>query len=103
MAKDKQGLTLAGSPEALDRAVADYYGLTGDPVGVLKRALARDPEFSLGGVAIAMLYLWSLKRLSSERRSLLIGVCDFIPAWGRCQLYRCSQVGSSSARRCDVG
>ena len=48
MAKDQQGLTLAGSPEsaaAFDRAIADYYGLTGDPVGVLKQALARDPGF----------------------------------------------------------
>jgi hypothetical protein len=43
MAKDQQGLPLAGAPgsaEAFDRAVADYYGLTGDPVGRLKAALA---------------------------------------------------------------
>ena len=48
MAKDQQGLTLAGSnvsAAAFDRAVADYYGLTGDPVGVLKQALAVDPGF----------------------------------------------------------
>ncbi len=60
MAKDQQGLTLAGSlasAEAFDRALADYYGLTGDPVGALKQALARDPAFVLGGVAIAMLYM----------------------------------------------
>ncbi len=60
MAKDQQGLTLAGSPEsaiAFDRAIADYYGLTGDPVGILKQALARDPEFALGGVAVAALYM----------------------------------------------
>ena len=60
MAKDQQGLTLAGAPEsaaAFDRAIADYYGLTGDPVGVLKSALARDPAFALGGVAIAALYM----------------------------------------------
>ncbi len=60
MAKDQQGLTVAGSPEsaaALDRAVADYYGLTGDPVGILKQALDRDPAFALGAVAIAALYL----------------------------------------------
>ena len=37
--------------------MADYYGLTGDPVGVLKSALARDPGFALGGVAIAALYM----------------------------------------------
>ena len=58
MARDQQGLTLAGAPEsatAFDRAMADYYGLTGDPVGVLKSALARDPGFALGGVAIAAL------------------------------------------------
>jgi len=35
--------------------MADYYGLTGDPVGMLKSALARDPGFALGGVAIAAL------------------------------------------------
>jgi tetratricopeptide (TPR) repeat protein len=60
MAKDQQGLTLAGSPDsaaAFDRAVADYYGLTGDPVGILKQTLASDPEFALGGVAIASLYM----------------------------------------------
>jgi tetratricopeptide (TPR) repeat protein len=60
MAKDQQGLTLAGSPEsaeAFDRAVADYYGLTGDPVGILKQALVNDPGFALGGIAIAALYM----------------------------------------------
>ena len=60
MAKDQQGLTLAGAPEsaaAFDRAIADYYGLTGDPVGGLKSALARDPSFALGAVAIAALYM----------------------------------------------
>ena len=60
MAKDQQGLTLAGAPEsaaAFDLAIADYYGLTGDPVGILKQALARDPGFALGGVAIAALYM----------------------------------------------
>ncbi|MBV8439803.1 MAG: tetratricopeptide repeat protein [Hyphomicrobiales bacterium] len=60
MAKDQQGLTLAGakaSAEAFDRAVADYYALSGDPVGVLKQALARDPAFALGGVAIAGLFM----------------------------------------------
>jgi tetratricopeptide (TPR) repeat protein len=60
MARDQQGLKLAGSSEsaaAFDRAIADYYGLTGDPVGSLKQALALDPEFALGAVAIAALYL----------------------------------------------
>ncbi len=60
MAKDQRGLALSGSPEsahAFDRAVADYYALTGDPVGVLKQALARDPAFALGGVAIAGLFM----------------------------------------------
>ena len=58
MARDQQGLALAGAAEsaaAFDRAIADYYGLTGDPVGVLKSALERDPGFALGGVAIASL------------------------------------------------
>ena len=60
MAKDQQSLTLAGSPQsgqAFDRAVADYFGLTGDPVGVLKQALKNDPDFALGGVAIAGLFM----------------------------------------------
>ncbi len=60
MARDQQGLTLAGSPDsaqAFDRAVADYYGLTGDPVGILRQALERDPAFALGGVAIAALFM----------------------------------------------
>src|ERR1700760_1654585 len=60
MARDQQGLALAGAPEsarAFDRAMADYYGLTGDPVGVLKSALAQDPGFALGGVGIAALYM----------------------------------------------
>ena len=60
MARDQQGLELAGAPEsaaAFDRAIADYYGLTGDPVGVLKSALQRDPGFALGAVAIAALYM----------------------------------------------
>ena len=60
MAKDQQGLELAGRPEsaaAFDRAIADYYGLTGDPVGILKSALAHDPSFALGAVAIAALYM----------------------------------------------
>ena len=60
MAKDQQGLALAGSAasaEAFDHAVADYFGLTGDPVGALKTALASDPTFVLGGVAIAGLFM----------------------------------------------
>jgi tetratricopeptide (TPR) repeat protein len=60
MARDQQGLALAGASEsagAFNRAMADYYGLTGDPVGVLKSALARDPGFALGGVAIAALFM----------------------------------------------
>ena len=60
MPRDQQGLTLAGDPasaEAFDRAVADYYGLTGDPVGILNAALVQDPEFALGGVAVAGLFM----------------------------------------------
>ncbi|HEY1941119.1 MAG TPA: tetratricopeptide repeat protein [Roseiarcus sp.] len=60
MAKDQQGLALAGSPasgQAFDRAVADYFALGGDPVGILKRALAEDPAFALGATAIAGLFM----------------------------------------------
>src|SRR3954453_5874152 len=60
MARDAQGLELLAAPESVesyDRALADYYALGGDPVGRLKAALARDPEFALGATAIAGLYL----------------------------------------------
>ncbi len=60
VAKDRQGLTLTGSPqsaEAFDRAVGDYFGLTGDPVGVLRQALKDDPDFALGAVAIAGFFM----------------------------------------------
>ena len=43
------------------------------------------------------LYVWSLNRLFLDRPSLLIGICDFMPPCGRCQLYGCSQIASSSA------
>src|SRR5579871_1820102 len=60
MARDQQGLPLSAtqkSAEAFDAAVADYWGVTGDPVGILKAALAEDPGFMLGAVAIAALFL----------------------------------------------
>jgi tetratricopeptide (TPR) repeat protein len=59
MGKDAQGLELAGSPDsiaAFDRAVDDYYGWKGDPIGLLQGALDRDPAFTLGASAIASLY-----------------------------------------------
>ena len=52
MPKDAQGLTITGSARfgrAFDRAIADYWGLTGDPVGHLESArLREDPGFALG-------------------------------------------------------
>ena len=60
MAMDQQGLTLGGggdAAQAFDRALADYWGLRGDPVGALKGALAADPGFALGAIAIADLFL----------------------------------------------
>jgi tetratricopeptide (TPR) repeat protein len=60
MAKDQLGLPMTGSEasaQAYDRAVSDYWGLTGDPVGVLKQALADDPAFALGWAAVAGLFL----------------------------------------------
>lgn len=59
MAKDAQGLDLVGSPDsvaAFDRAVDDYFGWKGDPIGLLQGALDRDPAFTLGAIAIASLY-----------------------------------------------
>ncbi len=60
MPRDSFGLALTGAPasaEAYDRAVADYWGLTGAPVGRLQRALEADPAFALGATAIAALFL----------------------------------------------
>ena len=60
MAADQQGLKLTGAPRSVDafnRAVADYFGLTGDPVGILKQALAEDPKFILGSVGVAGLFM----------------------------------------------
>lgn len=60
MSRDQQGLPLAGadgSIESYNLAILDYYGLTGDPVGMLKAALARDPSFAMGAIAIAGLYM----------------------------------------------
>jgi hypothetical protein len=60
MARDQLGLPLAGSDasaRAYDRALSDYWGLTGDPVGALKQALAADPDFALGAAAIVGLFL----------------------------------------------
>lgn len=39
------------------------------------------------------------QQVSSSRASLLMGVFSLVPPWDRCQLYRCSQNGSSAARR----
>jgi hypothetical protein len=60
MAKDQLGLALTGSASsarAYDRAVSDYWALTGDPVGALKQALQDDPAFALGAAAIAGFFL----------------------------------------------
>ena len=60
MPTDQQHLPLTGAPAsaaAFDRAIADYYGLTGDPVGALKGALAADEAFPLGSVAVAALFM----------------------------------------------
>jgi tetratricopeptide (TPR) repeat protein len=58
-ARDQQGLPVTASPTAvilLDRAVADYYGWTGDPVALLNEAVQQDPAFALGHAALASLY-----------------------------------------------
>jgi tetratricopeptide (TPR) repeat protein len=60
MTTDARGLDITGktaSARAFDGALADYWGLTGDPVGKLKSALAEDTEFPLGATAIAALYM----------------------------------------------
>ncbi len=60
MLRDARGLELTGSRgsvESFDRAIVDYYALGGDPVGKLKSALAADPAFALGAVAVAALFL----------------------------------------------
>ncbi|HLW93431.1 MAG TPA: tetratricopeptide repeat protein [Roseiarcus sp.] len=60
MTKDAQGLPVTGSLDAvaaLDRAIDDFYGWKGDPVGGLQSALDRDPSFTLGASAISLLYM----------------------------------------------
>ena len=60
MAKDQQGLDVAGAPTsiaALDRAVTEYLAWRGDPIAVLQEAVDRDPAFTLGASAIASLFL----------------------------------------------
>jgi tetratricopeptide (TPR) repeat protein len=60
MPLNAQGLDVTGAVDsvaAFDRAIAEYFALTGDPVGGLKAALARDPAFALGATAIAGFYL----------------------------------------------
>src|SRR4051812_12849292 len=50
-----------------------------------------------------LVWLWSLKRLSSVRARRLMGAFDFRLLCGRCQLYRCSQIGNAAARWSEVG
>ena len=60
MARDQLGLPLTGSDDsarAYDRALSDYWALTGDPVGALKGALANDQNFALGATAVAGFFL----------------------------------------------
>lgn len=76
MPRDLQGLSLTGdsaSAEAYDLALADYFGLKGDPVGKLRAATDRDPAFVLGGVGIAGLYMIGGVRPDHEevRRALM--------------------------------
>jgi hypothetical protein len=48
-------------------------------------------------------YVWSLNRLSSVRARRLMGDFDCRLLCGRCQLYRCSQIGNAAARWSAVG
>ena len=60
MASDAQGLQVTASDEsvvALDRAISDCFGWKGDPVARLQDAVDQDPDFGLGGSAIASLFL----------------------------------------------
>lgn len=60
VSKDSLGLAVTAGPgavAALDRAVTDYLGWRGDPVGTLSEAVAADPGFALGHSAIASLLL----------------------------------------------
>jgi hypothetical protein len=60
MARDQQGLEIAGSAasaQALDRAILDYFAWKGDPIATLQEAVDNDPAFNLGSSAIASLYV----------------------------------------------
>ena len=77
MSRDQQGLYLTGSAasaEAFDLALADYFGLTGDPVGKLRAAVERDPAFALGAVGIAGLYMIGGVRPDHEEVRRTVGL-----------------------------
>jgi tetratricopeptide (TPR) repeat protein len=57
--RDQQDLRVTATPAAvamLDRAVADYYGWTGDPVALMYAAVEEDSAFALGHAVLASLY-----------------------------------------------
>ncbi|MGO8799720.1 MAG: tetratricopeptide repeat protein [Roseiarcus sp.] len=79
MARDQQGLEVAGAPastDALDRAVDDYLAWKGDPIGVLQEAVDRDPAFTLGSSAIASLFLLNGFRGDSPAVTRALGAAE---------------------------
>jgi tetratricopeptide (TPR) repeat protein len=79
MAKDLQGLDIAGAPAsaaALDRAVTEYLAWKGDPIAVLQEAVDRDPAFTLGASAIASLFLLNGFRGDNPAVTRAIGAAE---------------------------
>jgi tetratricopeptide (TPR) repeat protein len=79
MAKDQQGLDIAGAPAsaaALDRAVTEYLAWKGDPIAVLQEAVDRDPAFTLGASAIASLFLLNGFRGDNPAVTRAIGAAE---------------------------
>ncbi len=79
MAKDQQGLEVAGAPAsvaALDRAVTEYLAWKGDPVAVLQEAIESDPAFTLGASAIASLFLLNGFRGDNPAVTRAIGAAE---------------------------
>ncbi|MGA2794853.1 MAG: tetratricopeptide repeat protein [Roseiarcus sp.] len=79
MAKDQQGLDVAGAPAsaaALDRAVTEYLAWKGDPIAVLQEAVGCDPAFTLGASAIASLLLLNGFRGDNPAVTTAIGAAE---------------------------
>ena len=59
------------STDALDVALREYLGWTGDPVATLKAAVAADPGFILGHTTLAALHSLGPNKTSRDGNDCL--------------------------------